>query len=127
MGILRKKQWLPKSGFTLIELLVVIVIIGMLIVMLLPAIQASRGAARRAQSGNNLRQIGHALHNFEAAKSRFPSSWLEPEFADGDNVHGWSIHAQLLPYLEEGKIAERIDFLLNKNLDGIQTLLIFFT
>jgi prepilin-type N-terminal cleavage/methylation domain-containing protein len=97
-------------GFTVIELLVVVVIIALLMVMLLPALSASRKAARRTLSANNLREIGKALTNYEAAKGHFPPSWQEPEFADGNNVNGWSIHSLLLPYLEEEKIVKRIDF-----------------
>ncbi len=99
-----------KRGFTVIELLVVVVIIALLMVMLLPALSASRKAARRTLSANNLREIGKALTNYEAAKGHFPPSWQEPESADGNDVAGWSVHALLLPYLEEEKIVKRIDY-----------------
>ena len=61
-----------RRGFTLIELLVVIAIIAVLIALLLPAVQAAREAARQAQCGNNLKQIGLALHNYHSAQGSFP-------------------------------------------------------
>jgi prepilin-type N-terminal cleavage/methylation domain-containing protein len=87
-----------RSGFTLIELLVVIAIIGVLIALLLPAVQAARESARRTQCFNNLKQYGIATHNFHQQYNRLPPYWSENnwvKFPDG----GWLIH--LLPYLEQ--------------------------
>src|SRR2546423_7031733 len=103
----------PRSGrsaFSLLELLVVIAIIGVLVALLLPAVQAAREAARRMSCGNNLRQIGLGLQNFEAIFKCFPSS-LRPTPPDPNGFFsGWSVHAQILPYLEQANLYQNIDF-----------------
>ncbi len=94
-----------RRGFTLVELLVVIAIIGVLIGLLLPAVQAAREAARRSSCSNNLRQFGLALLNYESSQRQFP-----PTDARTSSTAGWSLHARLLPFAEEGALADQIDF-----------------
>lgn len=100
------KQLAP-SGFTLVELLVVIAIIGILVALLLPAVQAAREAARRMQCQNKIRQLALAMHNFESSNGRFPPSI---KLGKGSEQYRWSPQARILPYLEEGAIFDAIDF-----------------
>lgn len=98
-----------RRGFTLIELLVVIAIIAILIALLLPAVQQAREAARRTQCKNNLKQIGIALHSYLEANSFFPPSFVS-DVATGVNTGGgeWSVHARILPYLEQANLYEQV-------------------
>jgi type II secretory pathway pseudopilin PulG len=89
---------------------VVIAIIGILVALLLPAVQAAREAARRMSCGNNLKQIGLALHNFEGQNRHFPCSWKPTTPTTSGSVDGWSAQAQLLPFLEQSVVATHIDF-----------------
>ncbi len=95
------------NGFTLVELLVVIAIIGILVALLLPAVQAAREAARRMSCTNNLKQVTLALHNFHDTYKRFPSSGDYPVGATGD---AWSIQARLLPFLEKANLHDLINY-----------------
>jgi prepilin-type N-terminal cleavage/methylation domain-containing protein len=106
------KRHLPKA-FTLVELLVVITIIGILIALLLPAVQAAREAARRTQCANNVKQVGLACHNFEQANRRFPPGYLGKipyaAYSGSDAVQFSGCLAFLLPFVEAGAMTERFD------------------
>src|SRR5215213_4606650 len=106
----RTRSW---AAFSLVELLVVIAIIGLLVALLIPAIQASRGAASRTSCANNLRQVGFAAQNYLAANQHFPNGSVAKEFASQPFVawtlYRWSALAQLLPYLENGDAYSALD------------------
>lgn len=95
-----------RRAFTLVELLVVIAVIGMLVALLLPAVQAAREAARRMQCMSNLKQIGLALHNYDDTYRAFPMS-----IALGPGTNGeWSAQARLLPFIEQRGLSDLIDW-----------------
>jgi prepilin-type N-terminal cleavage/methylation domain-containing protein len=104
------------KAFTLIELLVVIAIIGVLVALLLPAIQAAREAARKSQCLNNLKQNTLAVHNFEGTFRALPESWRLVQPDGSGNIAGWSLHGLILPYLDQSSIFDRVDFTLGYNL-----------
>lgn len=118
----RLKTVRTRTAFTLVELLVVIAIIGILVSMLLPAIQTVREAARRTDCANNLRQTGLALHNFESAHGHFPPGYASAKTRTGtvsagvyidpetwDAAPGWGWAAHVLPFIEQGNVASAID------------------
>lgn len=102
-----------RHGFSLVELLVVIAIIGILIALLLPAVQAAREASRRSSCENHLRQIGIALHNFEQTYKKLPTGSDSKPYTDNPaNAHTfyrWSTLAHLAPYLEQGNVRDLLD------------------
>jgi len=98
----------PPTGFTLVELLVVIAIIGILVSLLLPAVQSAREAARRTQCLNNLRQVGLSILNFETQRGRLPAGCNFAESPTEDRQ--FSMFLLILPFLEEENIQEGFDF-----------------
>ena len=96
MSVIRRRL----LGFTLVELLVVIAIIGILIALLLPAVQAAREAARRSQCSNNLKQIGVAMHNYHDSQKSLPLG--------GATGWGHTWHAYILPHIEQSAVYDRI-------------------
>src|SRR5690349_15987696 len=112
---------MKRNAFTLVELLVVIAIIGILVALLLPAIQAAREAARRAQCTNNLKQIGIALLNYESAKKDLPAGrhgcdlhLASPGVCgcsnDAVKEDGASAFVELLPFMEENALYDLVHY-----------------
>lgn len=94
------------SAFTLIELLVVIAIIGVLVGLLLPAVQQAREAARRTACTNKMKQLGLAVHNHESVYRRLPASHNQKEFLDAGATGDFSFLIRLLPFLEEQALGD---------------------
>ncbi|MBC8354847.1 MAG: DUF1559 domain-containing protein [Planctomycetes bacterium] len=121
------RNWRRRRGFTLVELLVVIAIIGILVALLLPAVQAAREAARRMSCGNNLKQIALAIHNYHDTYKVFPpirggqlvgggtqpfgsTVTSYPGCPGWFNSTAWSWRALILPYMEQQPLYDRINF-----------------
>src|SRR5215475_1598603 len=95
-----------RCAFTLVELLVVIAIIGILVALLLPAIQAAREAARRSQCVNNLKQLGIAIHNYHDTAGCIPMGAFDMK----NGWQQWSALACLLPYIEQSPLYNALNF-----------------
>ncbi|MFM7846060.1 MAG: DUF1559 domain-containing protein [Planctomycetota bacterium] len=104
-----------QAGFTLVELLVVIAIIGILVALLLPAVQAAREAARRNSCSNNLKQLGLALHNHHDTYRVFP---LGGQYPVGSTGTSWSAQARLLPFMEQTNLQNLINWSLPYSAQG---------
>ncbi|MEW4487270.1 DUF1559 domain-containing protein [Thalassoglobus sp. JC818] len=117
-----------RFGFTLIELMVVIAVIGLLIALLLPAVQSAREASRRTQCKSSLRQLALALHNYHDAHRVLPSGTIN--FGSSFRpVSGWGWGTMILPYVDQGALYSKVDFNTNNavgaNRDVIDTPLPF--
>ncbi len=101
-----------RSAFTLVELLVVIAIIGLIIALLLPAVQAAREAGRRTVCRSNMRQLGLALHTYHDVHDRLPAGWkgyAGINVPDPQGPSGWGWATALFPYLEQSNLHARIN------------------
>lgn len=99
-----------RNAFTLVELLVVIAIIGILIGMLLPAVQQVREAARRTHCRNNIRQMALGIMNYEGTMKRYPAGWTTFDASMPVSEPGWGWSAEILPFMEGQNVHDRIDF-----------------
>ncbi|MCR9118949.1 MAG: DUF1559 domain-containing protein [bacterium] len=113
MPPIRPASHTTNRGFTLVELLVVIAIIGVLIALLLPAVQSAREAARRTQCNNNLKQMGLALHNYHDVNKKFPAgTYIEytGTHCNGNDCRGDSMYVAILPYVEQENLENQYNY-----------------
>jgi prepilin-type N-terminal cleavage/methylation domain-containing protein/prepilin-type processing-associated H-X9-DG protein len=113
--MLRPFQSRNRRGFTLVELLVVIAIIGMLVGLLLPAVQMSREAARRTSCANNLRQLAIAAHRFHDDHGKFPTGARLPVDVGDRPTEGTNVFVKLLPYFEQENLYKNWNYNDNRN------------
>ncbi len=112
-----------RGGFTLVELLVVIAIIGILVALLLPAVQAAREAARRMTCGNNLKQLGLAVHNYHDTYTKFPFG-VQRDFKFPNGQPSWNTNmltwmVRVLPYMENKALHNKVDYSLHPGNGGV--------
>ncbi len=111
VGCAARTQASRRSAFTLIELIVVIAIIGVLVSLLLPAVQSAREATRRIACRNHLKQFGLAVHNYMAAHQKIPPAFCVSRFQiESELGESWSVHARLLPFMEQQDAVDRVRF-----------------
>jgi prepilin-type N-terminal cleavage/methylation domain-containing protein/prepilin-type processing-associated H-X9-DG protein len=113
--MVRFSRAIPRRGFTLIELLVAIAIIGVLLALMLPAVQKVREAANRMACANNLKQITLATHHFHDTNQKFPTGARLPVYVDARPTGGTTLWVELLPYFEQDNLHDKWDYCDNRN------------
>lgn len=106
---MNQHEYCRRRGFTLIELLVVIAIIAVVIGLLLPAVQKVRDAANRMKCANHLKQIGLAVHGYHDTHNGLPP---QATYTVGSTFSGYSMHARILPFIEQGNLHAQVNFAL---------------